>query len=112
MGAEVALDVESDTGILRSKRAKQPARDRAAFPTSPTRARGPAHPILGRRLAGVLFVLATASSCRDGGGPSSAASGAPAHGDRERAQAIVDGAAVLPDRPEAVALADAIAIAA
>lgn len=59
----------------------------------------------------MLFVLASAvASCHDGGG----ASPAPPRdtSDRERAQAIVDGKAVLPDRPEAVALADAISIAA
>jgi N-acetylmuramoyl-L-alanine amidase len=92
MGTEVGLDV-SDTGILRKER------DRS-------------HAIARGRGLGALFSLALAAC---GNGPPPPSDGGlgtlVVPSDTERAAAIVAGTAALPARPEAVAVADAVAIA-
>lgn len=123
MGSEVEL-VEWDTGILRGERAGRP------FDGVASRGRARHDAIRGRRAPGGLFTrsltrsltlsvslalatpVALLAGC--GGDPVSpgVAAAADAGTEAARARAIVDGAAPLPTRPEAVALADALSIAA
>src|SRR4051812_38071589 len=96
MGAEVELDVASDTRSLRIVRA------------------GPADAIAGRRRAVALFALALAASCgQDGPSPAGGSSAAgSAVAEAARARDLLEESTPLPSRPETVALADAVAIAA
>src|SRR5580704_3088774 len=94
MGAAVGeLDVASDTGILRIRH------ERASRP----------HGSLARA-AVVFFVTVLAAACGEDRGPAPAP--APATNEAARAGEIAGGEAPLPSRAEAVAMTDALAIAA
>jgi N-acetylmuramoyl-L-alanine amidase len=104
MGSEGELGVARDTGILRKERAEDPVVDGGA-----PQAGDGSH---GRLAMGMLFVSLLACGCgSDQPAPGPAAPAGPS-AEAERAGQIVAGLAPLPARPEAVALADVVSIAA